>query len=264
MAYKFKLGATITLDERQEEDIINTLNSLKSRHKLGEYTSALYRVAANNPEVAELVKNELEGHLSSRDHFFSRVQEHINGCKDSIKEINTELVKIKAALLYGNRLGLTGKTDNLSISTLAVERHLNKLKKALYGNILFEEGISREDLSVNEIALEVFDILEEMLPSEQYTKDMQESGLLSHTQVQAIHNPSMVDPNTNTIIQSNNNVVSAPQNVQNFNNSSQVLDMKENNNNSVGVNIDGSSKDDVVEEEVAPDIHGLFALCGVN
>ena len=260
--YKFKLGATVSLNERQEQDIIDTLNNLKSRHKLGEYTSALYRVAANNPEVAELVRKELEGSLSSRDVFFNNIQSEINGCTESIKNIHEELLKIKSALLYGNRIGLTGKTDNLSISTLAVERHLNKLRKSIYGGITFDEGINKAHTDLNEIALEVFDILEEMLPSEQYTQDMHQTGLMSTIQMQAIQNPSMVDANTNTIIPQNN-PDTAKIVVEDQNNSSPVLEVKEIERDKV---VDGNLEDSANEpqQEASPDIQGLFALCGIN
>lgn len=252
MTYKCKLNATFTLDEKLEVDIINTVENLKSKHKLGEYTSALYRVAANNPDVARLVKAELGGSLNSRDTFFNSIQTEMSNCRADIDLINSELVKIKSALLYGNRIGLTGKTDNLAISITSVERHLNKLKKSLNGNLGLRSDSDKGVNDLNEIALEVFDMLDEMIPVDQYVKDMQQAGFISNSQVQAIQDPNLVNPVNNTIVSSVSSVASS-NNTYNSNNDSISIN-----------NISNIEREEVVggDGDNAPDLGGLFAFIG--
>jgi len=134
--YSLRVAPTIELDKNKDADMISNIEYLKSRRKLGEYTSALFKVASNNKEVAKLVKEEFEGVPNTRDEFFDGIEKNIDGCKKNINRVLEEIVELKSAIkLHGmsGSVGLEGKVDNTSLVAITIDSHLNKLKADLYG-----------------------------------------------------------------------------------------------------------------------------------
>lgn len=137
--YKTRLGAVLELDSLKEKDIINNVEYLKSKHKLSAYTTALYRVAHNHPEVEKLVRQEMGGLPNTRDAFFESIKGEINNTIESINKLQDNLIEQKATLLYWQSICPAQKLDNTALGILAIQNHLKEIKKLLYTSIEFPD-----------------------------------------------------------------------------------------------------------------------------
>lgn len=131
---KVKLGCVLTFDTNKEQDVVDTVEELRAKHKLGKFINALLRVASDNPEVMSKVWNEFNGEISSRDEFFKSLSSQVSECKDNIEVLNDEITSIIAAYKYGASSGLLNNAYNVALASIANDRHLKQVNRRLKGS----------------------------------------------------------------------------------------------------------------------------------
>ena len=130
-----RLGSNLSFDEEQERDIIDKVESLSNKHKLGEFISHLIRVAFECPDKLEnkeeLTKtlSELEryGMAHNRFEFFNSVNKRLEEMKvkvDAMHEMNIKLLNLAR---FGKHMGLESKTDNMLRTQFALEQQLTEI-----------------------------------------------------------------------------------------------------------------------------------------
>ena len=129
MEERFKLGATLCYDKEKEKDIIQQLESLKSRHKLGDFISNLIRIAFENPvELRQLgLKIENYGLTDNRREFFKGVEQKVKAMCKKVDDIYDIAVKMYALALMGKKLGLEDKSKNLLQAQFILQKQINEL-----------------------------------------------------------------------------------------------------------------------------------------
>lgn len=163
--YKTRLGAVIELDADKEQDIITTLENLKAKHKLSSYTIALYRVAHNNQEVAQLVEDELNGVPNTRNHFFSDLSEQVQHSQEVLNKLEGLLIELKASFLTGKSIGIPQKLDNTALGLLSVENQLREIRRILNPLKMEEDGsqyVHKIDSITDDVLLNIEKVLEQL------------------------------------------------------------------------------------------------------
>ena len=129
MDYKIKLGAVLKFDYQQEKDIINQIESLTSRHKLGEFISNLIRIAFDSPEIMEANGLRLEdfGISKERYEYFKEVESEMLKVRNRVDKIYDMALEMHTAAKFGRRIGLEDKSKNLIQSQFLLQRQIEEL-----------------------------------------------------------------------------------------------------------------------------------------
>lgn len=135
--YSVRLGSTLTFNTEKEKDIIEMVERLSSKHKLGELISHLIRVAFESPEAYNS-KEKLQqmitdmaklGISKSRYDFFNSIASEVAAMKNKVNDIYDMCLKMESAIMLGKRLGIEGKIDNALGATFLLEQQLEKLSQ---------------------------------------------------------------------------------------------------------------------------------------
>lgn len=159
---KIKLGCVLTFDSEKDKDMIDLVNELKSRHKLGKYLNALIGLVQEREDLQEELRSQFEDEQTSRQKFFDGVREEVNQLVEDNKVIREELIELKAALKYGDSVGLLGKVENVELGNLNNLMHMREMSKKLNGNIqanIIEEEKELIDRTVDKVVDRVIEEL---------------------------------------------------------------------------------------------------------
>lgn len=164
MDYKIKLGAVLRFDYTYEKDIIDQVEKLISRHKLGAFISRLIRVAFDNPKLMEnsgLTLDEF-GVSSERVKYFKEVESEVLKMKLKVDKIYDMTMHMYTMAKFGKRMGLEGKTNNIMRAQFILQRQIEELSRVLgVSNI----GHTFESNKIFNVEGRVEDILEYILTS---------------------------------------------------------------------------------------------------
>lgn len=141
-----RFGSQLTFDEDKEKDIIDTIDTLNSSHKMGQFMSNLIRLAFDNPEIlrvgadglekqAMLQQVESSGMSVSRQRFMSGVSSEISDMKKKVDEVYNMVFKLYTLALMNKHLEIEKKSDNSLRATFVLERQLRQLQDSLGVNI---------------------------------------------------------------------------------------------------------------------------------
>lgn len=141
-----RFGSQLTFDEDKEKDIIDTIDTLNSSHKMGQFMSNLIRLAFDNPEIlrvgadglekqAMLQQVESSGMSVSRQRFMSGVTSEISDMKKKVDEVYNMAFKLYTLALMNKHLEIENKSDNSLRATFVLERQLRQLQDSLGVNI---------------------------------------------------------------------------------------------------------------------------------
>ena len=141
-----RFGSQLTFDEDKEKDIIDTIDTLNSSHKMGQFMSNLIRLAFDNPEIlrvgadglekqAMLQQVESSGMSVSRQRFMSGVTSEISDMKKKVDEVYNMVFKLYTLALMNKHLEIENKSDNSLRATFVLERQLRQLQDSLGVNI---------------------------------------------------------------------------------------------------------------------------------
>lgn len=140
--YNIRLGSKLSFDEEQEADIIRTIESLSSRHKLGQLISDLIRLAIDNPKILEesdkmYERNDTLNLLNSVDGFKNRadflnsITSEVRSMKTKVDEMYNMVFKTYTLAQMGKHLGLESKSENLLMAQFTIEKQLQELQDML-------------------------------------------------------------------------------------------------------------------------------------
>lgn len=157
MEYKLKLGTTLSFNGEQERDIVAQLESLKKRHKLGDFISSSLRVIFENPEFAKEHGLNLNtfGLTDNRKDFFNAVMKKTDDMGDKINEIYKMALQTYTLAAFNKKIGLEEKSKNMLMAQFILQKQLSDLCKLLgvdrVGNLyetnkLFDVSKNVEDM----------------------------------------------------------------------------------------------------------------------
>lgn len=137
--YNLRLGSTITFDAEQERDLIDKIEYLSGRHKLGEVISNLLRIAFESPnklssrEQLESAMHELDdyGMSQSRAEFFEKASRDMDCMKAKVDKIYEMNLKLLTLASFGKQMCLEQKTDNMLMAQFVLEQQLKSLSDTL-------------------------------------------------------------------------------------------------------------------------------------
>ena len=163
-----RFGSQLTFDEDKEKDIIDTIDTLNSSHKMGQFMSNLIRLAFDNPEIlrvgadglekqAMLQQVESNGMSVSRQRFMSGVTSEISDMKKKVDEVYNMVFKLYTLALMNKHLEIEKKSDNSLRATFVLERQLRQLQSSLGVNI--SDAVYESD-KINDVHARAEDCLE--------------------------------------------------------------------------------------------------------
>lgn len=166
--HSIRFGSQLTFDEDKEKDIIDTIDTLNSSHKMGQFMSNLIRLAFDNPEIlrvgadglekqAMLQQVESSGMSVNRQRFMSGVTSEISDMKKKVDEVYNMVFKLYTLALMSKHLGIENKSDNSLRATFVLERQLRQLQDSLGVNI--GDAVYESD-KVNDVHARAEDCLE--------------------------------------------------------------------------------------------------------
>ncbi len=127
--YEIKIGTVIKFDSEKEKDIIEQIEGLASRKKLGDFISNIIRIAFDNPEFLKSNGKSLleHGMTEERTKFFKQVDSEVSKMRSKVDEIFDMTYKLYMLALFGKRMGLEKKASNLAQSQFILQRQLEEL-----------------------------------------------------------------------------------------------------------------------------------------
>lgn len=127
---QIKLGSTLKFDSLREKDIIELIEKLKGKHKLGEFINDLIRYAYENPDKFTSTPIDTGG-ISERRRFFSEINAQVVEMKDKIDAIHKSVVALCATKDIWNSVGLEQKIEANLLASLVVKLELERLEKSI-------------------------------------------------------------------------------------------------------------------------------------
>lgn len=163
-----RFGSQLTFDEDKEKDIIDTIDTLNSSHKMGQFMSNLIRLAFDNPEIlrvgadglekqAMLQQVESSGMSVNRQRFMTEVTSEISDMKKKVDDVYNMVFKLYTLALMNKHLEIEDKSDNSLRATFVLERQLRQLQDSLGVNI--GDAVYESD-KVNDVHVKAEDCLE--------------------------------------------------------------------------------------------------------
>lgn len=131
--YEKRIGSTLVFNKEKESDIINKVEYLAKRHKLGLFIANLIRVAFDSPyklesmEELRKVFKELEDYGISLDRhkFFNEVEKELRDIKIKVDAIYNMGLKLLILAQVGKVIGLEDRSKNLLSTQFILQRELN-------------------------------------------------------------------------------------------------------------------------------------------
>lgn len=165
--YEKKLGCTISFDKNKEKDIIDKIEYLLSRHKLGWFISNLIRIAFDSPysleskaELNKLFKEINENDmLLDRKRFFEKLAKEIEEMRHKIDEIYDMSLKMMLLAQFGKQLGLEKKAENTMAAQFILQKQINDLCETLGISTLNNVYASDKVKNVKKYADEVMEYI---------------------------------------------------------------------------------------------------------
>lgn len=129
MRYMLKLGATISFNKENERDIIAQLESLKKRHKLGEFISNALRIVFEHPELLNEQDTSLEkfGLTDNRQQFFDAITKEVNALKVKVDKIYKIATEIYTLTQFNKRIGLEDRAKNILCAQFILQKQTREL-----------------------------------------------------------------------------------------------------------------------------------------
>lgn len=130
---KIKLGATLSFDMEKERDILQHLDKLKSRHRLGEFISQCLRLVFENRELAEKCGLNLDryGLSDNRKKFFEAVHTEIERMNTKIDDIYDMAYKTYTLAQFNKKIGLEDKSKNVLQAQFLLQKQMREMCKVL-------------------------------------------------------------------------------------------------------------------------------------
>lgn len=133
MDYKIKLGAVIEFNEEKEKDIIEAVESLRDRHKLGDFISYAIRISLEHPEWFDSKDVTLAsfGLTDTRRAYFESINSRIKAMEQKVDTIYNMGVKVYTLAKFGKRIGIEKKAENTLQAGFLLQKQLDEIATTL-------------------------------------------------------------------------------------------------------------------------------------
>jgi len=122
---EIKVNNTLYFDDKKEADIIQAVEALRQRKKLGELINQLIRQKFNAPN--EIYLEPCASMTPERRRYFSKVAHELDDMRLKIKGIQEEVQKLTILAMMNKYLGFEEKAENLAKANFVLSRQLNSL-----------------------------------------------------------------------------------------------------------------------------------------
>lgn len=131
--YRVKVIATLSVDENKEKDLIDHIESLKERHKLGEFVTAALRVCWEHPEYLRDsgYRGDTYGMAQERTKFIQGVSVSMNELHRKVDALYDMVLQLRALALVGKKLGLEKKAENSLMAAFIIQKQADELASLL-------------------------------------------------------------------------------------------------------------------------------------
>lgn len=187
MRYMLKLGATISFNKENERDIIAQLESLKKRHKLGEFISNAIRIVFEHPELLEEQDTSLEkfGLTENRQQFFDAISKEVNALKVKVDKIYKIATEIYTLTQFNKKIGLEERAKNILCAQFILQKQTRELCNILGVSQISSTYASEKLFDINknvdetlEFIINYYDGIVSEIKSNAFGMDEQERKLL--------------------------------------------------------------------------------------
>ena len=162
------LSSNLPFDEEQEKDIIEFVEGLKDKHKIGQFLATIIRAAYDSPElldkgtgnVGQTAKQIQDlGMSASRYQFFKSVTKEVTDMKEKVDKIYDMVLKTYELALMGKHLGLEDKSKNEIMANFIVQKQLKDLQDTLGIQLTSSVFASNKAQDVEKLANEVLEYI---------------------------------------------------------------------------------------------------------
>lgn len=159
MDYKVKLGATLSFNLGLERDMVEQIESLKAKHKLGEFISNSLRIVFENPELLEKYNLSLEkyGLTDNRKKLNDAINIELGRLGNKIEKTYQMAYEVYSLAKFNKQLNIHDTARNILASQFILNKQIEDLKSLL--------GVTCIDQPVNlhKVDKSIDDILEYIL-----------------------------------------------------------------------------------------------------
>ena len=130
---KFKLGATVSFDDKKEKDILNYLTYLSEHRKLGSYINGLVKFSYEHSD--EMRKIGYKGYTSSlsdeRQEFYRNINRELNAMSEKVNQMYEMVQRLYIAAEFGKVIGLSEQSSNLMSANVILKQQVKELCNSL-------------------------------------------------------------------------------------------------------------------------------------
>lgn len=159
MDYKVKLGATLSFNLGLERDMVEQIESLKAKHKLGEFISNSLRIVFENPELLEKYNLSLEkyGLTDNRKKLNDAINIELGRLGNKIEKTYQMAYEVYSLAKFNKQFNIHDTARNILASQFILNKQIEDLKSLL--------GVTCIDQPVNlhKVDKSIDDILEYIL-----------------------------------------------------------------------------------------------------
>lgn len=159
MDYKVKLGATLSFNLGLERDMVEQIESLKAKHKLGEFISNSLRIVFENPELLEKYNLSLEkyGLTDNKKKLNDAINIELGRLGNKIEKTYQMAYEVYSLAKFNKQLNIHDTARNILASQFILNKQIEDLKSLL--------GVTCIDQPVNlhKVDKSIDDILEYIL-----------------------------------------------------------------------------------------------------
>ena len=251
MDYKVKLGATLSFNLGLERDMVEQIESLKAKHKLGEFISNSLRIVFENPELLEKYNLSLEkyGLTDNRKKLNDAINIELGRLGNKIEKTYQMAYEVYSLAKFNKQLNIHDTARNILASQFILNKQIEDLKSLL--------GVTCIDQPVNlhKVDKSIDDILEYILLCHSDIVDELKSNLTGNSDyIDKLKELSSLADKHISQVNNNNNDTSEKERIYNEilkdsldNEEDEVVDIGINANNSSNSNAPKLEKEAVKE-----------------
>lgn len=154
MDYKVKLGATLSFNLGLERDMVEQIERLKAKHKLGEFISNSLRIVFENPELLEKQGASLEkfGLTDNRKKLNDAINIEIGRIRDRVNKTYQMAYELYSLAKFNKQLNIYDSSKNILASQFILNKQIEDLK-SLLGVTCIEQpaNLHKVDSSVDDV-----------------------------------------------------------------------------------------------------------------
>lgn len=154
MDYKVKLGATLSFNLGLERDMVEQIESLKAKHKLGEFISNSLRIVFENPELLEKYNLSLEkyGLTDNRKKLNDAINIELGRLGNKIEKTYQMAYEVYSLAKFNKQLNIHDTARNILASQFILNKQIEDLK-SLLGVICIDQPVNlhKVDKSIDDI-----------------------------------------------------------------------------------------------------------------